>query len=389
MLYVIGLIVIVGMVLGMIMDYLHLPKLLGYMIAGMIFGVSGFNIVEANVGIVSAPLRQIALIIILTRAGLTLDIDNLKKIGINALLMSFVPATFEIIGISLGLVVIMKMNIYDAMLIGSVLAAVSPAVIVPRMINLIERGKGSKHHVPELILSGASVDDVFAIVIFTSLLSLYSGSDIGIMTFLNAPVTIVLGIMVGILMGYVFKIMLKKIHLNLSYELIILLSMSFIILEIEDRLEGYFNFSGLIAIMTSMIVLRHLNKNKAIELSKGYNNLWNVFEILLFGLLGALVNISYALKAGVVVIIVIVIGLLFRMMGVVLSTGGMKLNLKERIFAMMAYMPKATVQAAISSIPLSMGLECGEMVLVFGVMSIIITAPLGAVLIDHFADRLL
>ena len=283
----------------------------------------------------------------------------------------------------------MKMNIYDAMLIGSVLAAVSPAVIVPRMINLIERGKGSKHHVPELILSGASVDDVFAIVIFTSLLSLYSGSDIGIMTFLNAPVTIVLGIMVGILMGYVFKIMLKKIHLNLSYELIILLSMSFIILEIEDRLEGYFNFSGLIAIMTSMIVLRHLNKNKAIELSKGYNNLWNVFEILLFGLLGALVNISYALKAGVVVIIVIVIGLLFRMMGVVLSTGGMKLNLKERIFAMMAYMPKATVQAAISSIPLSMGLECGEMVLVFGVMSIIITAPLGAVLIDHFADRLL
>ena len=209
------------------------------------------------------------------------------------------------------------------------------------------------------------------------------------MTFLNAPVTIVLGIMVGILMGYVFKIMLKKIHLNLSYELIILLSMSFIILEIEDRLEGYFNFSGLIAIMTSMIVLRHLNKNKAIELSKGYNNLWNVFEILLFGLLGALVNISYALKAGVVVIIVIVIGLLFRMMGVVLSTGGMKLNLKERIFAMMAYMPKATVQAAISSIPLSMGLECGEMVLVFGVMSIIITAPLGAVLIDHFADRLL
>ena len=283
----------------------------------------------------------------------------------------------------------MKMNIYDAMLIGSVLAAVSPAVIVPRMINLIERGKGSKHHVPELILSGASVDDVFAIVIFTSLLSLYSGSDIGIMTFLNAPVTIVIGIMVGILMGYVFKIMLKKIHLNLSYELIILLSMSFIILEIEDRLEGYFNFSGLIAIMTSMIVLRHLNKNKAIELSKGYNNLWNVFEILLFGLLGALVNISYALKAGVVVIIVIVIGLLFRMMGVVLSTGGMKLNLKERIFAMMAYMPKATVQAAISSIPLSMGLECGEMVLVFGVMSIIITAPLGAVLIDHFADRLL
>ena len=171
MLYVIGLIVIVGMVLGMIMDYLHLPKLLGYMIAGMIFGVSGFNIVEANAGIVSAPLRQIALIIILTRAGLTLDIDNLKKIGINALLMSFVPATFEIIGISLGLVVIMKMNIYDAMLIGSVLAAVSPAVIVPRMINLIERGKGSKHHVPELILSGASVDDVFAIVIFTSLLS--------------------------------------------------------------------------------------------------------------------------------------------------------------------------------------------------------------------------
>lgn len=389
MLYVIGLIVITGMAFGMIMDYLHLPKLLGYMIAGMIFGISGFNIVEANAGIVSAPLRQIALIIILTRAGLTLDIDNLKKIGVNALLMSFVPATLEIAGISLGLVIIMKMNIYDAMLTGSVLAAVSPAVIVPRMISLIERGKGSKHHVPELILSGASVDDVFAIVIFTSLLSLYSGADIGIMTFLNAPVTIILGIMTGVLMGYVFNLMLKKIHLNLSYELIILLSMSFIILEIEERLEGIFNFSGLIAIMTSMIVLRYLNKDKAIELSKGYNNLWNVFEILLFGLLGALVNITYALKAGVMVVIVIVIGLMFRMAGVIISTGGMKLNISERIFAMMAYMPKATVQAAISSIPLSMGLECGEIVLVFGVMSIIITAPLGAVLIDHFADRLL
>ena len=389
MLFDLALVLIVGLFLGLLMNYFKLPKLLGYMIAGIILGISGLNILSDSLMNISADLRQIALIIILTRAGLNLNLDDLKRIGKPAILMSFLPACFEILGIYLIMTLIMGVSMRDALIVGTVLAAVSPAVIVPRMIKLIDEGYNKPHHLPELILAGASVDDVFAIVLFTSIIASYDLNSFNVVTLIKAPISIILGILLGIFTAYIIRFIFNKLKFDQTMKFIIFLGMSFILIKIEKVLECYILISSLIAIMTMAMTYKFKDENEAKKLASIYNEMWKVFEIILFVLLGAITNLNYAFRAGFEVILVIIVGLFFRSIGVLISTSCLKVDIKERLFLIIGYMPKATVQAAISSIPLAMGLSCGDMVLTYGVMSILITAPLGAILIDKLYPKLL
>lgn len=389
MLFSIALILVCGMFLGWICKKLHLPSLLGMIITGIILGPYALNLIDESIINISSDLRRIALIIILMRAGLSLNISDLKKVGRPAILMCFVPACFEMLGMILIAPRLLNISVLDAAIMGAVVAAVSPAVIVPKMLKLIEEGYGTKQSIPQLILAGASVDDVFVIVMFTAFTGLAQGNDVSLTGFINIPISIVVGLLFGLIVGYVFSVYFKKVHIRDTAKVIILLCTAFVMVTIEDNFSNFIPFSGLIAVMGLGIALQKKREVVAIRLSVKFNKLWVCAEILLFVLVGATVNLKYALSAGFGVIILIFAVLCFRVMGVLCCLIKTKLNLKERLFCMIAYMPKATVQAAIGAIPLSMGLACGDIVLTVAVLSIIITAPLGAFLIDLTYKRLL
>ena len=389
MLLSIALILLTGLLLGGLFSKIKLPSLLGMIIVGIVLGPHALNLIDESILNISADLRQIALVIILTRAGLSLDISDLKRVGRPAILMCFVPACVEIIGTVLLAPLLLGISTLEAAVMGSVLAAVSPAVIVPRMIRLMEEGYGVDKGIPQLILAGASVDDVFVIVIFTAFTSLASTGELSPVSILQIPVSIVLGIVAGVIVGMVLVKFFRTFHMRDSVKLLIILSFSFLLIEMQNQLEGIVPFSGLLAIMSLGIVIKRKYDILAKRLSGKYNKLWVAAEIFLFVLVGATVDLKYAAVAGVSAVLLVAGALVFRMIGVALCLIKTDLSRKERLFCMVAYVPKATVQAAIGAIPLTMGLSCGQIVLTIAVLSILITAPFGAICIDNLYKKLL
>lgn len=389
MLLSLALVFLCGMTLGKVFEKLKLPNLLGMLLTGILLGPYLLNLLDPTILNISTELRQIALIIILTRAGLNLDIQDLKKVGRPAILMCFVPATFEIIGMLIFAPILLKISILEAAIMGTVVAAVSPAVVVPKMLRLMDEGYGKSQSIPQMIMAGSSVDDVFVIVLFTAFTGLAQSGEITPIHFLTIPTSIIFGLIGGIITGFALSTLFKKAHIRDSGKVIIILSASFLLVTLEHSLTGVIGFSGLLAVMALGATIQQKRYDVSRRLSSKFSKLWVAAEVLLFVLVGATVNISYALKAGVAAIILIFCVLIFRMSGVFVSLIRTKLNKKERIFAAFAYMPKATVQAAIGGLPLAMGLACGNIILTVAVLAIMITAPLGAALVDATYKRFL
>ena len=389
MLLSISLILIVGMSMGWLCQKIKLPSLLGMLVTGIVLGPYVLNLLDENILGISAELRKIALIIILTRAGLGLDLSGLKKIGRPAVLMCFVPASFEVIGMILLAPKLMGLSVLEAAIMGAVLAAVSPAVVVPRMVKLLDEGYGVKEGIPQLILAGASVDDVYVIVLFSTFVGMMQGEGASVIDFINIPVSIFLGIAIGLLFGTLLAYYFKKVHIRDTSKVLIILSISFLLVVIEDNLTTSITFSALIAIMFIGIGLQRKREEIAKRISVKYGKLWVAAEVFLFVLVGATVNIGYLGKVGMKALVVIIGALALRMFGVFVCLLGTGLKRKERLFAMMAYTPKATVQAAIGGIPLSLGFACGDTVLTVAVLAIVLTAPLGAFAIDLSYKKLL
>ncbi|MCH5171263.1 MAG: cation:proton antiporter [Erysipelotrichales bacterium] len=382
MLLSIALILIIGMSLGWLCKKIKLPSLVGMILTGILLGPSVLKLIDPSILDISSELRRIALIIILTRAGLTLKWSDLKKVGRPAILMCFVPAAFEIVGMIIFAPLILNVSVIEAAIIGAVVAAVSPAVIVPKMIKLIDEGYGKDHSIPQLILAGASVDDVFVIVLFTAFLGLGQGKEVSILSFVNIPISIVLGILIGFLIGFLLAKFFAKVHMRDTVKVIIILSIAFILNSIEDKLTTVITFSALIAIMFMGIAMQQYHKEASTRLSLKFNKLWVGAEIILFVLVGATIDLKFVSTTALPAILLILLVLCFRIIGVFICLICTKLTFKEKVFCMISYIPKATVQAAIGGIPLSLGLECGNIVLTVAVMAILITAPLGAFLID-------
>ncbi|MBE5961418.1 MAG: sodium:proton antiporter [Lachnospiraceae bacterium] len=389
MLTSLALIFLLGLLAGLIFQKLKLPSLLGMILVGMAVSPYAFNLLDASILSIAGDLRRLALVIILTRAGLSLNVADLKKVGRPAVLMCFVPACFEMLAVIFIAPKVLPMSTLDAAIMGSVIAAVSPAVIVPRMIKLMEDGYGTDKSIPQLILAGASVDDVFVIVVFTAFTGLAQTGKLNVMSFLTIPVSIVLGILAGIVSGLVVSSLLKRLPMRDTAKLLVVLSISFLLLECETRLEGIIPMSGLLAIMSMGILIRQKEKKMAESLAGQYNALWGAAEVLLFVLVGATVDLNYALQSGLAAVLIVAFALLVRMAGVYVCLLKTELSGRERMFCMFAYMPKATVQAAIGAIPLSMGLACGNQVLTVAVLAILITAPFGAILVDKTYQKLL
>lgn len=389
MLLSIALILIVGMSMGWICKKVKLPGLLGMLITGIVLGPYVLNLLDESILGISAELRKIALIIILTRAGLGLDLSGLKKIGRPAVLMCFVPASFEMIGMILLAPKIMGMTVLEAAIMGAVLAAVSPAVVVPRMVRLMDEGYGTEKGIPQLILAGASVDDVYVIVLFSTFTGMMQGKGASFVSFINIPVSIFLGIAIGFVIGEGLAFYFAKVHIRDTQKVLIILSISFVLVVAEDSLATPITFSALIAVMFIGIGLRKKRENVAERLSVKYGKLWVAAEVFLFVLVGATVNIQYLGNVGIKALVVIIGALIFRMMGVFICLIKTNLKWRERLFTMMAYTPKATVQAAIGGIPLALGFDCGNTVLTVAVLAIVLTAPLGAFAIDFSYKKLL
>ena len=382
MLLSIALILIVGMSMGWICRKIKLPSLVGMLATGILLGPYVLNLLDPGILGISAELRKIALIIILTRAGLGLDVSGLKKLGRPALLMCFVPATFELLGMLLLAPGLMGLTLLEAAILGAVRAAVSPAVVVPRMVKLMEEGYGVKEGIPQLILAGASVDDVYVIVLFSTFVGMMQGEGASLLRFVNIPVSILFGVGIGLLVGIFLGIYFEKVHIRDTAKVLIILSISFLLVVLEDSLTTPITFSALIAIMFIGIGLQKKREVVAKRISVKYGKLWVAAEVFLFVLVGATVNIGYLGKVGIRAIVLILGALIFRMLGVFLCLLGTNLRKQERFFAMLAYTPKATVQAAIGGIPLSLGFACGDTVLTVAVLAIVLTAPLGAFAID-------
>lgn len=389
MLLSLALLFLCGMILGKIFEILRLPKLLGMLLTGIIVGPYMLNLLAPSILNISTDLRQIALIIILTRAGLNLDIDDLRKVGRPAILMCFVPACFEIIGMLVLAPMLLGISILEAAIMGTVIAAVSPAVIVPRMLKLMENGYGTSKSIPQMIMAGASVDDVFVIVLFTAFTGLAETGTITPIHFLTIPTSITLGLIGGVIAGLVLSMLFSKVHIRDTGKVIVILSVSFLLVTLEHMMTGIIGFSGLLAVMALGVSIQQKKYEVSKRLSGKFSKLWVGAEVLLFVLVGATVNIEYALNTGILAIILLIGVILFRIMGVYVCLIKTNLNKKERIFTAFAYIPKATVQAAIGGLPLAMGLSCGDIVLTVAVLSIIITAPLGAALVDVTYKRFL
>ena len=389
MLLSVSLILIVGMSMGWMCKKIKLPSLMGMLFTGIILGPYVFNLLDESILGISSELRKMALIIILTRAGLGLDLSGLKKIGRPAVLMCFVPASLELLGMILLAPRFMGLSVLEAAIMGAVLAAVSPAVVVPRMVKLMEEGYGVNEGIPQLILAGASVDDVYVIVLFSTFVGMMQGESVSIISFVNIPVSIFLGIAFGLFLGIIMAYFFEKVHMRDTSKVLILLSISFLLVVIEDNLKTPITFSALIAIMFIGIGLQKKREAVVKRLSAKYAKLWVGAEVFLFVLVGATVNVEYLGKVGLKALFVILGALVFRMFGVFVCLLGTSLKSRERLFSMMAYTPKATVQAAIGGIPLLLGFACGDTVLTVAVLAIVLTAPLGAFAIDLSYKKLL
>lgn len=389
MLLSLALILIIGFSLGGIFNHFKLPSLLGMILTGILIGPYAFDLISEEILNISGDLREIALIVILMRAGLTIDLKDLKKVGRPAILMSLLPATCEIIGFAIFAPMFFHISTLDAIIMGTVIAAVSPAVIVPRMIHLIESGIGKKKSIPQLIMAGASVDDIYVIILFTAFLNVSSGSDFDFLTLVNVPVAITTGILVGALIGLGMVWFFKAKHIRDTIKVLILLSVSFILVTLETWLDPYMAFSGLIAVMTLGATLAKTYPVLTKRLTGKFSKIWVGAELLLFVLVGATVQISYIPDIGFSALILIFIALGLRVIGVAISLIGSNLNYKEKAFCAVSYLPKATVQAAIGAVPLSFGLKSGHLILTVAVLSILVTAPLGAILIDRLYSRCL
>lgn len=388
MLISLAAIILSGLLFGWLCKKIRFPSLFGMIIAGIIIGPYVLNLIDDSVLNVSSEIRRIALIVILIRAGLKLSLDDLKKVGRPAILMCFVPACFEILGMIVLAPRILGISVLDAAIMGSVIGAVSPAVVVPRMIRLIDEGYGTDKGIPQMILAGSSVDDVFVIVMFTTFTGLAQGESVSVMRFVDIPLSIATGIVIGLVIGLIVMWWFRKVHMRDTVKVIILLSLSFILDYVENTFTA-FPFASLIAIMCVGIAIRRKNEPLAVRLSGKYDKIWTVAEIFLFVLVGASVAIDSAMNAGLKSVVLILGVLVFRMAGVFFCILGTRLNMKERLFCMIAYTPKATVQAAIGGLPLAMGLPCGQIVLTVSVIAILLTAPLGAFGIDLTYKRLL
>ena len=395
MLTSLSLIFLVGLAMGAICQKLNLPRIIGMLVTGIVLGPYVLDWLDPSILSISADLRKMALIIILLKAGLSLDLQDLKKAGRSAVLLSFVPASCELLGYVLLAPMILGITRIEAAVMGAVQAAVSPAVVVPRMVSLMEKKYGTDKAIPQMILAGASCDDIFVIVLFTTFLGMAQGGSADMMDFVNIPVFIVLGILLGAVVGYglylFFETAYAREHcVRNSMKVIIVLGFSFLLIAIEGWLEGKIAVSGLLAVVSMACVIKM--KSMAFvskRLSEKFGKLWLAAEVVLFVLVGAAVDIRYTLKAGVAAIVMIFAALVFRSIGVLICVAGTKLTWKERFFCVIAYLPKATVQAAIGSVPLAAGLSCGNIVLSVAVMAIVITAPLGALGIDSSYKKLL
>lgn len=384
------LILSLGVLGGFLMDRIRMPKLIWYLILGILLGPSVFNIIDSSLIGISSYLRQIALIIILTRSALSLDVKGLLKIGRPAILLSFLPASFEILGICIFAPLFLDISIFEALLLGSVLAAVSPAVVVPRMIKIKEEGYGKEHSVTDLVMAGSSLDDIYVIVLFYAFKGLVASSSFSYLDLLKIPESILLGIAAGLLLGFLLGWFVKKIHVNATVSILLLLFFSFGLFYLEEVLKPYVSLSSLLGVMVLVMVFISFNKEKKAEIKKGYESLWSCFEILLFTLVGVICNTKLAFsKEGGIIVGVIFLALAFRCVGVFLSILFTKFTFKERLFIILSYLPKATVQASIGAIALQEGLSCGSIVLASAILAILVTAPLGAILIDFTYKHLL
>lgn len=388
MLISIAIILICGICMGWICKKICFPALFGMIIAGIISGPYVLGLLDDSILGISTELRRIALIIILIRAGLKLDLNDLKKVGRPAVMMCFIPACFEIVGMVILAPGLLGLTVLDAAILGAVVGAVSPAVVVPRMIKLIDEGRGTDKGIPQMILAGTSVDDVFVIVMFTTFTGMAQGEGISWISFVDIPLSIVIGIAVGIAAGFATAVLLKKDGIDTTVKVIIVLAFSFILNWVEGAVS-VIPFAGLIAIMALGTEIKRKSTTIAAELSAVFDKLWVPAEIFLFVLVGASVAIDSLKSAGIAAVILIMGVLVFRMFGVFFCTVGTKLSLREKLFCMLAYTPKATVQAAIGGLPLAMGLSCGMTVLTVSVIAILLTAPLGAFAIDLTYKKLL
>lgn len=395
MLASLSLIFLVGLAVGAICQKLKMPRIIGMLVTGIVLGPYVLDFLDPSILSISSELRKLALIIILLKAGLSLDLKDLKKAGRPAILMSFVPATCEIAGYILFAPLLLGINRIEAAVMGAVLGAVSPAVVIPRMVMLMEEKYGTKKAIPQMIMAGASCDDIFVIVLFTTFLSMAQGGSADIVDFVNIPVSIVLGILLGAVTGYGLYLFFETSYAHKhcvrnSTKVIIVLGFSMLLVSVEGWLEGKVSVSGLLAVVSMACVIKI--KSTAFvskRLSEKFGKLWIAAEVVLFVLVGAAVDIRYTLSAGIAAVFMIFIALIFRTAGVLICTIKTKLNIKERIFCVIAYLPKATVQAAIGSVPLAAGLACGKIILSVAVLAIIITAPLGALGIDNTYKKLL
>lgn len=389
MLFSLSLILILGFSLSGIFNRLRLPGLLGMILTGIILGPYALNLISPDILDISSDLREIALIIILTRAGLNIDIKDLKKVGRPAILMCFVPALFEITAVTLLAPLFFNISYIEAAIMGSVLAAVSPAVIVPRMIHLIDSGYGKDKSIPQLIMAGASVDDIFVIVLFASFMGMYGGEGFNPTSLLLVPVSIISGMGLGIISGFIFVKVFKAIHVRDTVKVLIMLSIAFLFVSLEDFIKPYFPVSGLLAVMAFSATILSTYEVLAKRITGKFSKIWVAAEVLLFVLVGAAVDISYLKGAGIASIVFILSALVFRIAGVNVSLLGTSLDKKERIFCSIAYLPKATVQAAIGAVPLAAGVGAGNLILTVAVVAILISAPLGAIGVDNTYKKLL
>lgn len=395
MLTSLALIFLVGLSAAAICGYLHLPRIIGMLFTGIILGPHVLGLLDDKILSISSELRQIALIIILLKAGLSLNLADLKKVGRPAVMMAFVPASFEICGYLLCAPMILGITRIESAVMGAVLAAVSPAVVVPRMVQLMENRYGTEKSIPQMILAGASCDDIFVIVLFSTFAGMAQGGTADFMQFLNIPVSIVLGILLGAAVGYLLSLFFetayaKEHYVRNSMKVIVVLGLSFLLMAVETWAKPYVSVSGLLAVVSMACVLKmKCPKSVSGRLSEKFGKLWIAAEVVLFVMVGAAVDIRYTATAGGAAVVMILLALIFRAAGVCVCMAGTALNKKERLFTVIAYLPKATVQAAIGSVPMAMGLSCGQIVLSVAVLAILITAPLGAIGMDVTYRRLL
>lgn len=389
MLLSLGLIILLGLALNSIISRFRIPSLIGYIITGIILGPYVLDLISPNLLNISSDLRKIALIVILVRAGLTLDINDLKSVGRGALLLSFLPATFEIIAIGFISQLFFDITIIEGLIMGSVVAAVSPAVVVPRMISLIEKKRGTEKSIPQMVLAASSLDDIYAIVLFTIFIQFYETSVFDFQSILLMPVSIILGVIVGILFGLAMQYLFKKFHMRDTIKVLIIFGIAFVLDFLESSLKNILPFSSLLAIITMSLTILKTYPILAARLTSKFSKIWVFSEMILFVLIGALVNITVIGNVGFSFVLLLVLAMFVRFIAVLISTTKLNFNFKERLFIFFSYLPKATVQAAIGAIPLQLGMPAGELILGVSVLSIFITAPLGAILIDQTQELLL